>query len=192
MLTQPLLAEETDFGSEGGIYSSPFGQWDLDESGRELTLKLDPPTASNAVSRPTSDAIARFLLELATPGSPNFRADVASLIESISISADNAVVLHLKRVHVRPESIFQIPLPTPAVASSARSATSAAPYAIADYSPNQVAFTAAKNAAGPPAGPQAIVEQTMPSDEAAVAALIAGEVDVLDRVPPWHVERLAQ
>ena len=35
-----------------------------------------------------------------------------------------------------------------------------------------------------------IVEQTMSDDDAAVAALLHGEIDVLDRVPPWQVERL--
>jgi ABC-type transport system substrate-binding protein len=37
---------------------------------------------------------------------------------------------------------------------------------------------------------QAVVEQNIANDEAAVNALLAGEIDVLDRVPPWHVERL--
>jgi ABC-type transport system substrate-binding protein len=35
-----------------------------------------------------------------------------------------------------------------------------------------------------------IVEQTIPDDDAAVAALTRGEIDVLERVPPWQVERL--
>jgi ABC-type transport system substrate-binding protein len=37
---------------------------------------------------------------------------------------------------------------------------------------------------------QAVVEQTLPDDEAAVAALLAGEIDILERVPPWQLERL--
>jgi ABC-type transport system substrate-binding protein len=35
-----------------------------------------------------------------------------------------------------------------------------------------------------------VVERNMADDEAAVSALLAGEIDVLDRVPPWHIERL--
>ena len=36
----------------------------------------------------------------------------------------------------------------------------------------------------------AIVEQTLTDDEAAIEALVSGEIDVLERVPPWQVERL--
>ena len=188
MLTQPLLAEETDFGSEGGAYRSPFGEWNLDETGRELTLKLTP-TSSASAGRPTPDAIARYLLALATPGNAGFRPDLAALLDGVSITADNALVLHLKRVHVRPESLLQIPLTLNEGNQSTNGAT-AAPYVVADYATDQVVFAATKNAAPQRSGPQAVVEQTMASDDVALAALMAGEVDVLDRVPPWQVEQL--
>ncbi len=175
-LTERLLAEEDDFGSEGGVYRSPFGQWVLDETGRELTLKLDPNAGL------TSDALARFLLARAAPGSPNYRADFASLLGSVSIAPGNAVTLHLRRVHVRPEALLQVPPPSAAVLAGG-------PFSVADFAPDQVVFARGKSEAQP-SGPQAVVEQTMRSDEAAVAALLAGEVDVLDRVPPWQVERL--
>lgn len=185
-LTQRLLAEEVDFGADGGVYRSPFGEWNLDETGRELTLKLNRMNGG-----PTADALARFLLAMAVPGSPSFRADFASLLGSVSIARDNAITLHFRRVHVRPESMLQVPPPN----------TSGA-FSVADYTPDQVVFARVgsappatsqpESAVGNayPAGPQAIVEQTMASDDAAVAALMAGDIDVLDRVPPWQVERL--
>ena len=46
------------------------------------------------------------------------------------------------------------------------------------------------NAGGPQPWLRTIVEQTMPDDQTAVDALVHGEIDVLDRVPPWQVERL--
>ena len=188
MLTQPLLAEETDFGSEGGAYRSPFGEWNLDETGRELTLKLTPAGAASA-GRPTPDAIARYFLTLATPGKTGFRPDLAALLDGVSIGTDNSVVVHLKRVHVRPESLLQIPLP-PSEGNQMGNGAAAGPFVVADYAADQVVFAAAKNGAPQRSGPQAIVEQTMASDDAALAALMAGEVDVLDRVPPWQVEQL--
>lgn len=188
-LTQPLLAVQSDFGAEGGTYRSPFGEWSLDETGRELTLNLSPSTG-NAAGRPTSDAIARYVLSLAAPGSPVFKPDVAALLESVSIDANNAVTLHLNRVHVRPESLLQIPLPAVPGADPSRVVNVAALYAIADHTAEQVVFTAAAGGQLKHAGPQAIVEQTMATDEAAVEALVSGDVDILDRVPPWQVERL--
>ena len=181
-LTQELLAEEYDFGAEGGIYHSPFGEWSLDETGRELTLKLNPTAGG-----PPADAIARYLLALTTLGSPNYRSDIASLLEGISITPNSSVVLHLKRVHVRPESLLQLPLPA-ITATDGKQSTG--PFVIADYSPGQVVFTSTKQSPKQPGSPQAIVEQTMASDEAAFAAIRNGEIDVLDRVPPWQLERL--
>jgi len=188
-LTQRLLAEEIGFGSEGGDYRSPLGDWKLDESGRELTLKLNPVAAGAAAGGPTTDAIARYLLALATPSSPSFRGDLAALVDGVSIAADNSVVVHLKRVHVRPESLLQLPPPA-ADGNATGDDRPTGPFSVADHAPDLVVFAATNLASTQPAGLQAIVEQTMPSDEAAVAALLNGEVDVLDRVPPWQLARL--
>ena len=175
-LTERLLSEESDFGAEGGIYHSPYGEWSLDETGRVLTLKLNPA----APGGPTSDALSRYLLSLVMPGSPSFRGDLAALLEGVSISGDNSVVLQLKRVHVRPESLLQIPSPGDATGA----------FSMADFGRDQVVFAAANNARQSDGGPRAIVEQTMASDDAALGALLAGEIDVLDRVPPWQLERV--
>ncbi len=177
-LTERLLAQEDDFGTEGGVYGSPFGKWALDETGRNLTLKL-----ASTDGGLTTDALSRFLLSMATHGNPNYRSDFASLLGSVSVERGNAVTLHLRRVHVRPEALLQVPPPG--------AANRAGAYSVAAYSPDQVVFDARKSESRP-TGPQAIVEQTMPSDEAALTALQTGEIDVLDRVPPWQVARLRE
>lgn len=176
VLTERMLAEEVDFGSEGGIYASPFGEWRLDDSGRDLTLTVNATPAAGA---PTPDALARYMLSMATTGSPTYRADLAALLDGISIRPGNTIAIHLKRVHVRPESMMQVAIP---------SATAGGLYRIADFAPDQVVF--AKQGATGAGGPQAIVEQTMANDEAAVTALMDGTSDILDRVPPWHLARL--
>jgi tetratricopeptide (TPR) repeat protein len=175
-LTERLLAEEDDFSTEGGVYHSPFGELTLDDSGRELTFKL------SAGADFATDALSRFLLAMATPGAPIYRANFAALLGGISIAPDNAITMHLRRVHVRPEAMLQVVPP-----GSAQ--TQAGSYRITNYLADQVIFTYRK--ADPRrGGPQAIVEQTMASDEAAFSALQFGEVDVLERVPPWQVARL--
>jgi tetratricopeptide (TPR) repeat protein len=177
-LTQRLLAEESDFGADGGVYRSSFGEWDLDDSGRELTLKM-----ANQNAGLTADALSRFLLSMAKPGSKNYRSDFASLLGGVSIERAGAITLHLRRVHVRPESMLQVP---PLDANGQPAA--AGVFSVADFAPEQVVFTAP--AGRQSAGPQAVVEQVMNNDESAVAALLAGDIDVLDRVPPWQIERL--
>jgi tetratricopeptide (TPR) repeat protein len=183
-LVEQLLSEQVDFGSEGGVYESPFGQWQLDESGRELGLQLRSTAGTGQPSNHglTPDSLSRFLLAMAEPGSPNYQADWASVLGGVSIdSATTAIVSHLSRVHVRPEALLQVRPPV---------AATAAGFSIADHGSDQVVFTAAKSESAQPAGLQAVVEQRMADDDAAVAALLAGEIDVLDRVPPWQLERL--
>jgi len=175
-LTQRLLVEEVEFGTEGGVYRSPFGDLSLGESGRELTLQLHDSRADM-----TADGLSRYLLSVARPSNSQFRSDIASLLNGVSMTSPSAVQLHLSRVHVRPESLLQIP-PPPA-------ARSTADFSIADHTADQVVF-AASSVNRQPAELDAIVEQRMPDDEAAIAALLAGEIDVLDRVPPWQLERL--
>lgn len=186
-LTQQLLAEEYDFGADGGIYRSPFGAWSLDESGRVLTLKLSANSAAAGGSAGTAEAIARFILSAATPGRAAYRSDVGALVESVSLNGGDAVVLRLRRVHVRPESVLQLPLSFGDAGPSGTANESS--FVLADFGREQAIFaaTAANTATR---GPRAIVEQTLPHDEAAVAALMSGDIDVLDRVPPWQVARL--
>ena len=177
-LTERLISEQVDFSTEGGVYRSPFGEFDLDDTGRDLSLKLRPTPAGL-----TTDALARFLLAMATPATPVYAANFASLLGSVSPAPNNAVTMHFRRVHVRPEALLQVP--PPGVANQAGN------YSVASHSANQVLFEY-RSPIQRTAGPQAIVEQTMASDEAAVTALQIGEVDVLDRVPRWQVGRLQQ
>lgn len=177
-LTQRLLAQEDDFGTEGGVYHSSFGEFSLDESGRDLSLKL-----REGAGDLTADTLSRYLLSMAAPGTPFYRADFASLLGGVSIARDNAITMHFRRVNVRPESMLQVP--PPGVANQAGA------YSVAAYSPDQVVF-AFRSGDAPSTGPQAIVEQTMTSDEAGLTAIQVGEVDVLERVPPWQIARLQQ
>ena len=183
-LVERLLAEQVGFSSEGGVYRSPFGELLLDESGRELGLRLHSAAEAGKPngSGLTPDKLSRFLLAMAEPGSPSYYADWASILEGVSMDPSTSTVrAHLRRVHVRPEALLQVRPPL---------TTSAAPYAIAEHGPEQVVFTLASKPSVRPASFQAVVEQNIGGDEAAVEALLAGEIDVLDRVPPWHVERL--
>jgi tetratricopeptide (TPR) repeat protein len=177
-LTQRLLAEQIDFGGEGGVYQSPFGEINVDETGRELTFKLH-----SAGGGPTVDELSRYLLSTARRGAPHFRPDLAALLGGISVAHSDTITLYFRHEHVRPAALLQMPPPG--------AKNQAGAYAVAAFSPDQVVL-ARREGAEKSTGPQAIVEQTITSDEAAITALQTGELDVLDRVPPWQVERLRE
>ncbi len=182
------LAEQVDFGSEGGVYHSPFGKWDADDSGLVLTLKLTPPVKLSV------DQLARYVLQLVDPDSKLYRSDLANLFDGVSVSDVGELELHWRRPHVRPEALLQFPPPTIVSANGSVAPIdleSAPRFIVADHEPNQVVFTpAAPNGTAAAGGLQAIIESRMLSDESAINALLAGEVDVLDRVPPWKLDQL--
>jgi hypothetical protein len=189
----PTLAELVDFGTEGGVYRSPLGDWMPDESGLRLSLRLKPRPARDAVTAPTADFLARFLLNMADPTRPEYRPDFAEVLAGVSVEGSEWVHLDWSRPHVRPEALLRVPLAQIAVDGAGRPDQEpivAPRFVLADSEPGSMAFSVVSRADGPRPWLKSIVEQTLPDDNAAVAALLHGEVDVLDRVPPWHVERL--
>jgi tetratricopeptide (TPR) repeat protein len=188
-LVQRLLVEEVDFGTDGGVYRSPFGELALDDIGRELSLTLSARSGSNTqgASGLSPDELSRFLLSMAARSSPTYRGDFANLVGGVSIAGDR-VQLELVRAHVRPESLLHCPPPSDT--TNARTPSPGAEFALNDFTAGQVVFAAVESMRENNPGVQVVVEQRMPDDDAAVTALVAGEIDVLDRVPPWHVERL--
>jgi tetratricopeptide (TPR) repeat protein len=188
-LVQRLLVEEVDFGADGGVYRSPFGELALDDTGRALSLTLSPATGSNTqgISGLSPDSLSRYLLSMAERGSPHYRSDFAKLLGGVSIAGDR-VQLDLVRAHVRPESLLQYPPPSDT--PDARAPGPGSEFAISEFTADQVVFAAAVSTRENNVAVQAVVEQRMSNDEAAVSALVAGDIEVLDRVPPWHIERL--
>jgi tetratricopeptide (TPR) repeat protein len=190
-LVERLLVEQTGFNAEGGVYSSPFGELITDDTGREMSFVLERSTINAAPQRvvPTPDGLSRFLLSLAKRGADYYRSDFASLLGGVSIAADNRVTLHFTRAHVRPEGLLRYPLPPENESLDSR-ASAGGGYAIVEHTPNQVVFTASGESPRDGASVRSIVEETLADDDAALRALLAGEIEVLDRVPPWLVERL--
>ena len=173
------LAEEVDFGSEGGVYARRSANGRSMRAAASLRSDMHGgrrtdarrPRAAHPVDGHAGQPVLSRRLRLA----PRRRFDLAA----------ERVALHFERVHVRPESMLQVARRRTARDRPGRPVYSrrfrARPGGVLA---GEVALL--KNARP---GPQAIVEQTMSSDDAAVTAL-AGDVDVLDRVPPWHLDRL--
>ena len=199
-LVDRLLVEQVGFSAEGGEYSSSWGRLTQDESGLALRIQLGAnrsPAELSSRSEPsqnfTADELARYFLQLADSSSPNYRAEFADLLAAVSIRAADSVELTWKRPHVRPESLLLVPPPSNDGSDSPTSSTAGAPFAARDFQPGRVLYVAKSATGGLQSGSNprlhAVFEQTL-SDDAAVAALVAGEIDVLDRVPPWHLARL--
>ena len=192
-LLEPTITEIISFGSEGGVYRSRYGEWVPDERGMRLSLKLANPAGPQDEHAPSADFIARFFLNMADPTRPEYKSDFAAVLAGVSVEGTEWVHLDWKRPHVRPEALLQLPLTKLAIDDDGRETIETitpAAWDVADSEPGSMALNAIPTTNGPQPWLRTIVEQTMPDDQTAVAALLHGEIDVLDRVPPWQLERL--
>lgn len=191
-LVAPTLAELVGFGSEGGVYRCPFGEMELDVSGQRLNLKLDLPSGANgAGARLPTDTLVRYFLATADPASPRFRSTWGGLLAGVSVAGDGSVNLEWARPHVRPEALLQIPPPPISDDGSSGDSSSFARWVmLPDSEAGTVVFSATGTSGRRRGAPRSIIERTMPNEESAIKALLVGDVDMLDRVPPWQVARL--
>lgn len=183
-LREPLLAEMVGFGSEGGVYRSPFGVWEPDSSGMRLSLNLKRSGNSADGNSPSAAEIARCLLNLADPHQPEYDADFADVVTGVSIEGANTVHIDWKHPLVRPEALLQRPL------SELAAALNQSRWTLADDTPQTKILEAASGELAQQPWLRTIIEQTLVDERAAVDALRRGEIDVLDRVPPWQLPRL--
>ncbi|MCA9238270.1 MAG: hypothetical protein KDA44_22510 [Planctomycetales bacterium] len=183
-LVDPKLVDMIAFGAEGGEYASPWARIENDDVGLVTTITVNDSAKRQGV---TAAAVARRLVEMANPASPVFDEVYQALAKSVTAEGDSVHVAW-RRPHIRPAALLQTPIRTLGPPFEAG----------LWYERDQDHSTAKLNryerAAGTDAtpGPRFVVEQGFSDDDAAVAALASGEIDVLDRVPPWQLERLNQ
>lgn len=195
-LVLPRLASLADFGAEGGEYRSRWASFTTREDGLQTTIALEPAALAAGV---TPDFVALRLLERARPGHPNFDPDFAGLLAGVEIAEGRTVVVRWRQPHIIPVALLDVPLvaevttgdlPEASASSSRESPLAFVPEPVRDAATERV--SAVRYQRGGPrdaaeAGPVTLVERLFADDEAALAALAQGEIDVLDHVPPWQL-----
>lgn len=185
-LVNPRLVEMVDFGAEGGVYQSRWSDLQGSDDGLRTTISLTQEAVRRGL-RP--DALALRLVEMADAHGDRAAADFAALTAGVSLADGRAVEVLWRRPHVRPESFLQIPLRWLATAGEA-------PGLWFDARPDKRdGLERPYERTGPPtvaAGePRLVVETLYASDEESLDALMRGDVDVVDRVPPWQLASVA-
>jgi peptide/nickel transport system substrate-binding protein len=201
-LVDPLLVELIGFGTEGGIYQSRLAKLERDNSGLELSLQISSQAVDNGI---TPGQTVREMLALADPNHANYQSDFADLLHSVTTTGGQRVLLQLNRAHVRPEPLLHIGLrsfPHYSASNESNNASRASIRQAAIFTstaidqsqdelePSSLRFQ--RQGPTPPGtkGPHSIVEQRYANDDLAVEALRRGRIDLLDRVPPWHLDTL--
>lgn len=190
-LTQRYLMQFTGFGAEGGDYRCDLATRQLSDDALEWSLRIRPGS-ENVTGIGDAYALYDMLSSAADPDSPIYEPAWARLVEAFEIRDPNQLVVRFRRMHVLPESLVQIPFESNGDQDAVRE-----PFkGMGDYSMVQNQGGEMRFAHKPPrfAGdPQVATEvgEILYVDaEDAIEALLEGEIDILDRVPPARAAEL--
>lgn len=212
-LTRRDLFEFTGYGPEGGQYAFSLGSFEHAQNGKRLVLNIRPgagpvsavgasPVSTVGASGASSDAavapaasitgydVARRLLELANPHSPQRLPAWMRLMKSVEVPEVHRVQVDLRTAFVMPEAVLQAPLAA-IEPSTGDAAPRGAVYVAAERSDTEIRY-AYNPAAPPPPGPRPpeVIERPFVYAAEAIAALERGEIDVIDRLFPADALRL--
>ncbi|MCH2115284.1 MAG: ABC transporter substrate-binding protein [Pirellulales bacterium] len=201
-LMAPQLVELVDFGAEGGIYRFRGGELASDDSGLGLEVRLDKTALAEGI---TPERIAVQLLRMSDPASLSYQVGLGGLLKTVGIDEGQHVQIKWHLSHVRPEALLQMPLeqvlggnkpPLAYHAFQEENQLDRIRYsrrAAADpRAPTENPLRPSGRQSPQVAGPKTIIERVIPNEQEAIDALLQGDVDALDRIPPWQVERLRE
>ncbi len=192
-LVERTLLEFAGPGTEGGKYVCPVGEMTSEELGRRLAFRLRddiPVSGSDGVL--TGYDLSRQFLAMASPGSPQYSPLWHDLFEFVSVKNVFTTVVELRRPFVLPQALLQTPIVTPTVTFGGKEVgATIGPY-FAEPSEEEgesVFLTNTSYFAGAGSRPKEIVEQRYAKGDEMVRALRRGDVDVVDRVNLWELEK---
>ncbi len=181
-LTAPQLVELSDFGSEGGIYTSRWAELTRNDTGLRLILRLNDVANHAGI---TADKVSRQLLRSAIPTSSTYRENMASLLRQVGLQEGRQVDITWQHNHVRPESLLQLPINFLTSTEAYRRVTD-------EGTPLRIEYIRSNDNSTGSGQTKMIVEERIENEAAALAALVNARVDVLDRISPWQVEPMRQ
>jgi tetratricopeptide (TPR) repeat protein len=189
-LVEPRVLELEDFGTEGGVYRSA---WIDRLTSDDPTTTVLRPSAAGRDWGLSGGALAREIAEAASPG-PAERPSLALTLSGVQLVDGRDVRVDWRRARVRPEAILDLPL-TAVLAADRREPPryrqDEAQGGVPAPGAGRIRYRLQTNGAVPH-GPELIVERLQADGESAVDQLARGDIDALDRVPPWLVEELRQ
>lgn len=193
-LLHRTVMEFTGAGPQGGEYRCPIGEIQRAGLGRRIILNVNPSVRwSVGPTGLTGYDLARHLAAMADPAHEAFRHDWAEVFAGASVRDVFEVEIELKRAHVIPDRLLETAIvPWGNVRDAAtEEIPTLGPYVIHSATADEVRYRANPYYFAPGSRqPQEIVEKRFKTGRAAVSALRAGEIQVLDRVNPWDVDVL--
>ncbi len=181
------LFEMKGAGPEGGEYDFLFGDTEQRADRMEFDLTLRPEQLREPLNRIKGFQLYDKIADRARPQSDEFFTAWAAAIEAMGMDGPTQLRCKLRRPHILPSSLLQLPVDGSWFGDVAGSPTG--DYRRAGVSEDEVQY----KLIGQPrieTQPREIIEVRTESAADGVAALLGGEIDVLDRLFPSDAARL--
>jgi tetratricopeptide (TPR) repeat protein len=188
-LTQRMMVELTGLTDEGGKYEFLNGSlFSADEFGRSYTFEIKDDISTFGVPPTDAYQVASRLLSLADPESDNYSIAWQKVVGPISIEGEKTVHFELRTPFIRPEALLKLAY---AELDSEKQPDQNGKYVMTADEDDAKIFEL-NPMYEPVEGRQhpVVVEQLFPTASDAVDQLIAGNIDVVDRVPPSDIKKL--
>ncbi|WP_146532157.1 ABC transporter substrate-binding protein [Rubripirellula reticaptiva] len=185
------LFEIQGAGPEGGEYDFIFGDTEMSPDRMHFDLLIEPNNIKPPLDKIRGFFLADVMAKRAQPSHPDYYAPWAAAVQSIELVGPQQVGFNLRRPHVLPISLLQIPVDGSWFGDKPDSPTG-------DYRPDETAKNddvvryVLRGEPKTPTQPRELVEMRMTSGADGVAKLLQGEVDVLDQLFPADAIRLSK
>lgn len=211
------LFEIQGAGPEGGEYEFIFGDTEMSPDRMQFDLLIEPnklaPPLDQISGHFLADVMASRAIPTSLPGLPlvaasgnsdgtnssagiakesfEYFAPWAAAVDSIALAGPQQITFNLRRPHVLPISLLQIPVDGSWFGGEPDSPTG-------DYRPDPTASNSdltryvLRGQPKSPTQPREIVEKRVPSGAEGVGMLLQGELDVLDQLFPADAVRLGK
>ena len=183
-LTNPRFVELVRIGTEGGEYTCRWGEIEINDAGLQLTITFNAAGRRVGI---TPEAVALECLRMADPAEADFDAGFADVFSRVEVGGGQQVIVHLRYAHLKPLALLQFP-----VAHLAELTQETVPFQAARTSQNPQTIKFTSHPQGNEITTQIILEEASSNDEEALAVLKRGDLDVLERVPPWQLDQMSQ
>ncbi len=194
-LVERTLMEFVGPGTEGGKYLCPVGDMKAENLGRQLefSLRTDVSVAGGDAVLTGYD-LARQFLEMADPDSSQYFQLWGDLFESVTVEDVFGAVTRLRRPFVLPQALLQtsIATKTSSFGGVEAGATIGPYYVDATKDDHTVFLSNTSYFAGGTSRPKEIVEQRFSSGHDLATALRRGDIDVVDRLNLWELEKFRE
>jgi hypothetical protein len=182
LVSQPLF-EFRNSGPEGGSYRMTLGSFVHTDDRTELELRLK----NLQPGQPTAYEISQWMMRRANIEDANYHAPWAAILKQVKVDSSDSLLVQLKRPHVLPHAFLQWPLE----ALQSDLIQSATLYGRSeDRGGNRHSFRWKSPQKAAEGQPVEIVESLYTDPKEAVADLVKGEIEVIDRLFPADAAQL--